>query len=1103
MTETIELATILLTDLVGSTRLATTVGPVRADELRDEHFALLREAIESFGGREAKNTGDGLMIAFSSASAAVRCAILMQQTFERRYRRAEQQLHIRIGLGAGESTVQNGDYFGMPSIEAARLCDKAATDGILVSGTVKLLAGRSEEVSYEPVGKLELKGFSEGIEAFEVPWKPLSDEAGGLGRWQLPAVLRTVPTVSYVGREAERAVIEKGRSAVRGGDRRAALISGEPGIGKSRLAAYAALGAHGEGFAVCWGACTEELAVPYEPWIQVCSQLVENAPGELIESYVERHGGEISRLARDLSRRVADAPPPQSSDPETERFLLFSAVAALIQEVGEAVPVCIVLDDLHWADGQSVALLKHVVRSVDRGAVQVIATYRDSDLGKDHPLTAVLADLRRIEGVERIGLLGLGVDEVAQLMAAAGGTALNEEGLVLAGEIATETDGNPFFVGEVLRSLLESGTLVFNQETGRWTIDRSSPVGLPESVREVIERRVERLGEDARQVLTMASVIGRQFELALLAELVDISESRLLDHLEAAVSASLLSESNNRVGEFRFAHALINQTLYEGLGITRRARMHHHVAQALEVMCGDDPGERLAELALHWRLAMAAVDKGRAADYALRAGERALESLAPAEAVKLFGDALEMIEQRENADRCRALIGLGEAQLLTGDPAYRETLLEASAIASGLADPELAATAALANSRGITSVIGEVDNERLVAIERATELDDGSNPGRLGRLLALHASELTYDPDYGRRRELANRAIELGRQADDPRTQAIVLRDVCQALWSPDTVAQRAELVDELKRCAEQAQDPALRWWAYQNEHVVAGELGQISRAEDAMRRQGQLAEQLAQPMLSWLGTVGAAGMMMMKGDLVAGEQLAEQAFQLGQETVQSDAMFAYGAHVSYARMFQARAAEIMPVLEQSVANFPAITAWSAGLASAYALTGRLDEAAALVRDAFDRDFENLRWDAARTTSLALYAEAAVQAGCREIAPALYALLEPWSEQVVWSDLAGYGHVRLWLGLLASASGWDDRADEHLAFALRFHEENGLVLWVAVTQVSWAEALTARGDAAAAAEHAMRALELAREHGYPALEARAGPLVGAGAPVGG
>ncbi|HTY96958.1 MAG TPA: AAA family ATPase, partial [Solirubrobacteraceae bacterium] len=569
MAESVELATILLTDLVGSTRLATSVGPVRADELREEHFELLRDAIASSGGREVKNTGDGLLVAFSSASAAVRCAVAMQQRFERRYRQAEQGLHIRIGLGAGESTVKDGDYFGMPSIEAARLCAQAPADGILISSLVQTLAGRCDGVEFCPAGELELKGFDKPVEALSVSWTPLVEETGGPSRWPLPVLLRSVPPISYVGRVGERAALEGATTLARSGKRQLVLLSGEPGIGKTRLASYAAHEAHAEGFAVCWGACSEELAVPYEPWIGICTQIVEDAPKELLARHVERHQGELGRLARNLGDRVAELPPPQSSDPETERYLLFNAVGGLLGELGESVPACVVLDDLHWADGQSVALLKHLVRTVEHGALHLIATYRDSDLGKDHPLTAVLADLRAVEGVQRIALHGLGADEVAQLMTAVAGHELDADTIELAGQIAGETAGNPFFVGEILRGLSESGALVFDEDSGRWSIDSSTAIALPESVREVIERRVERLGDEALEVLTQAAVIGRVFDVELLESILEIKESALLDHLEAAVAASLLAESSERVGEFRFAHALINQTLYEGLGATR------------------------------------------------------------------------------------------------------------------------------------------------------------------------------------------------------------------------------------------------------------------------------------------------------------------------------------------------------------------------------------------------------------------------------------------------------------------------------------------------------------------------------------------------------
>ena len=217
MAELVELATIWLVDLVGSTRLATSVGPARADELREEYFALLREAIDASGGREFKNTGDGLFVAFSSASAAVGCAVLTQQLFERRYRGAEQRMHVRIGLGTGESTIRDGDYFGMPSIEAARLCDQAPADGILVSPATKMLAGRVDGARFESVGELELKGIAEPVEAFRVMWEPLDPELARLevGRWPLPEALRGVPRVAYVGRAAERAMLEQARGSAR------------------------------------------------------------------------------------------------------------------------------------------------------------------------------------------------------------------------------------------------------------------------------------------------------------------------------------------------------------------------------------------------------------------------------------------------------------------------------------------------------------------------------------------------------------------------------------------------------------------------------------------------------------------------------------------------------------------------------------------------------------------------------------------------------------------------------------------------------------------------------------------------------------------------
>ena len=612
-------------------------------------------------------------------------------------------------------------------------------------------------------------------------------------------------------------------------------------------------------------------------------------------------------------------------------------------------------------------------------------------------------------------------------------------------------------------------------------------------MREVIERRVERLGEESLEVAdagggdrprSSTSSCWRRWSRS--------TKSVLLDQLEAAVAASVLTESSERVGRFRFVHALINETLYEGLGATRRARMHQRVAQALEELYGEDPAEHLGELALHWRLAAVSVDKAKAAGYALRAGQQALERLAPAEALKLFADAVELMGDLDSAERCEALIGLGEAQLQTGDAAYRETLLDAARIASALADAELAARAALANNRaGVSSTFGEVDAERLAAIDRAIELDDPPNRGRRARLLALKALELQWDPDFGMRRALAEEAISLARATEDTRTLAEVLRSVHETIRAPDTLAWRSDLVEELVGCAAEVGDPALSFSAHNNEMQTCVERGDLERAKVALEQLQLIAHELDQPTMKWFATYSTAGWELMHGDLVAGERLFESAFQIGQEAGQPDAVLVYAAALQQARTYQGRAQEVIEMMEQSVSAYPAIAAWRAGLAvDACAISIEEPRPRRSSSMAASDRFEHIAPDSATLTALALYADAAVQTDSSGPASILYELIEPWADQIVWNGVIGYGHARMWLGLLAACIGDHEQADQHLAFACDFQETHGLLLWAARAHLGWAQALAGRGDAARAREHAARALELSREHGYGAFEGR-------------
>ncbi len=223
----------------------------------------------------------------------------------------------------------------------------------------------------------------------------------------LPERLRELPATGYVGRLAERERLDGLWGQAREGSLRLALISGEAGVGKTRLSTHLALQAHGEGATVLYGRCDEDLGVPYQPWVQALGYLVKEIPQTVLDAHVERFGGELARLVPALRDRVPDLPAARESDPETERYLMYAAVAGLLEGAGEQEPLVLILDDLQWADAPTLSLLRHVVSAGSSIPAMVVGTYRDSDLSRDHPLAALLADLHREQGVERIKLTGL------------------------------------------------------------------------------------------------------------------------------------------------------------------------------------------------------------------------------------------------------------------------------------------------------------------------------------------------------------------------------------------------------------------------------------------------------------------------------------------------------------------------------------------------------------------------------------------------------------------------------------------------------------------------------------------------------------------------
>ncbi len=325
---TSETVTVLFTDVVSSTEFLSRVGEERAEVIRRELVELLRVAIGAHGGREVKNLGDGLMVAFDGVIGALGCAVAMQQALHARNERASEPLSIRIGISSGEADIEDGDYFGVPVVEAARVCAKAGAEQIFATEIVRLLAGSRGGFEFAALGPLELKGLDAPVVAYEVRWSPIAPPAATV---PLPARLQPAEGAIFVGRVPQQAVLHDAlKHADVAAHQRVVLLSGEAGIGKTTLVSTFAAEAYAGGSIVLYGRCDEDLAVPYQPWVEALTHLVGHVPEEVLREHVDHRAGDLVALVPELTSRLHDVPTSRSSDRETERHLLFGAVVDLL-----------------------------------------------------------------------------------------------------------------------------------------------------------------------------------------------------------------------------------------------------------------------------------------------------------------------------------------------------------------------------------------------------------------------------------------------------------------------------------------------------------------------------------------------------------------------------------------------------------------------------------------------------------------------------------------------------------------------------------------------------------------------------------------------------
>ena len=458
---------LLFTDLVGSTEMLGRLGDDVAERMRREHFHLLRDVISGHRGTEVKNLGDGLMVVFAGVVDAISCAVAIQQAIARNNARTrESPMQVRIGLNAGEPFRTEDDWFGTPVVVAKRLCDQTEGGRIVVSQLVRDLAGGRGGFTFRELGPLVLRGLGAPVVAAEVEWaepdRPLP----------LPDPLVEKDATPLVGREGELARLRAAWEQSRIGRPRVVLLAGDPGIGKTRLAAEFCRAAHAdERAAVLLGRCQEELRAAHQPFIEAFERYVGAASIDELRLQVGDDRALIARLVPAVERHLPGGAASPAADPEAERYRLFGAVARLLREAARARPAIFLLDDVHWADEPSLQLLVHVVRELGDAPLLVIGTYRATEV--EPALGDALAALRRLRATEEIALGGLDRDEVAALVRARTGADPRDA----ADEVLARTEGNPFFIEELLRE--------------------PSAEGVPSSVEDLIRRRLARLDEPA------------------------------------------------------------------------------------------------------------------------------------------------------------------------------------------------------------------------------------------------------------------------------------------------------------------------------------------------------------------------------------------------------------------------------------------------------------------------------------------------------------------------------------------------------------------------------------------------------------------------------
>ena len=683
------------------------------------------------------------------------------------------------------------------------------------------------------------------------------------------------PVDIFVGRqgEMERLVGAFGDSLSSRG--RLVMLAGEPGIGKTRTAQELAIHAQAQGAQVLWGRCYDsEGAPPYWPWVQPLRDYMLGVDQPRLQSELGPGSEDIAEIIPELRDLLPGLGPPPTLEPQQARFRLFESIAKFLCKAAQSQPLVLILDDLHWADEPSLMMLQYLVRQIGQSRILILGCYRDMELSRQHRLSETLAQLSREPVFLRETLRGLDLEDTGRFIQSATDSTPSRN---LVEAIYSHTEGNPFFTSEVIRLLSDRGEL---------DLARTGSIGsirIPEGVREVIGQRLNRLSDSCNQVLTMASVIGREFDFGLLRILdPEKSEDALLETVDEAAAARLIEELPGAIDRYRFSHALVQQTLSEELTTSRRVRLHARVAIALEDLYAGQADAHAAELAQHFAEAEAHLGPEKMVRFSLTAGNRALAAYAFEEALVHFDRALEAREGQPMDDELADLLfGKGLAMVVTLD---RHRVHEAVETLARALDHYVAANNTTQAVAVANAYLPALAGHRTGMVELLSRVLTVTAPGSLeaGRLLSLYGRLKGHqDGDYQSAQEAFDEALAIAEREGDAGLEMQVL---AAGSYVDFFHLQHAGCIEKTRRVLElgrQVDDPAaqlLALYGSAHAHTALGNFAEARKHSAACLEMGERFRDrywLAGALLRMVATA------MWEGDWQSAREFSDRALEL------------------------------------------------------------------------------------------------------------------------------------------------------------------------------------------------------------------------------